>query len=599
MSRQEWPDMESVGDETNSLPRISVVVPSYNQGRFLPEALDSIFSQDYPHVEVIVMDGGSSDESVRIIESYAPKLTYWQSHPDGGQSAAINEGVTHATGEIVAWLNSDDFYCNNALWHVGRAHQAHPDHGLYLGRGYRYLERQGIFLPFSRFPPVLDRKALIHGLDYLLQPSSFFLRRAWTEVGGLDPSLYYAMDWDLLIRIAALYPAVTINDYLAVSREYEETKTSAGGWRRAVELQKLTERHAGKALTLGSAVYSLETLTKAAASDLALERVLRRASAEVCELIDWRYHTKGGFPIRSDGSDSIYTPPMTKHPAPDVSRRPRQIAAPGTYRSLVSALRWPRVPGHEGGETRSFHLLRELLCSSRVEFFALVSSPEDARADPLRGQVEALYTPEMLREMGPAFCDSATFGQTRRSRLADRLRLWGWPVLGPAYTLETARRLRFFAYHIRFALLDRLYAVNPDFLFITPQCNPSALGLPDSLPTRLILDYHDVKELRGPRMMQQARAVSRLALHLEAKREARFERDNLERFDGIIVASALDKERLMRRYHFAEDRILVAANGVDADTWSATFAGLRDWLARLRSMPKRRSLASALRSRSA
>src|SRR5579859_7922275 len=92
------------------LPRISIVVPSYNQARFLPEALDSIFRQGYPHLEVVVMDGGSDDGSVKVIESYAPRLKYWQSRPDGGQSAAINAGMGHCTGDLVAWLNSDDFY---------------------------------------------------------------------------------------------------------------------------------------------------------------------------------------------------------------------------------------------------------------------------------------------------------------------------------------------------------------------------------------------------------------------------------------------------------------------------------------------------------
>src|SRR5262249_62220934 len=112
-----------------SLPLISVVVPSFNQAQFLPEALESIFRQNYPRLEVVVMDGGSTDDSVAIIESYADRLAHWQSRPDGGQSSAINSGVEHCTGELVAWLNSDDFYWGDALWTVARAYQAHPGLG--------------------------------------------------------------------------------------------------------------------------------------------------------------------------------------------------------------------------------------------------------------------------------------------------------------------------------------------------------------------------------------------------------------------------------------------------------------------------------------
>src|SRR5262245_24468921 len=120
------------------LPRISIVIPSYNQQAYLGEALESIFSQKYPKLEVIVMDGGSTDGSVAVLESYASKLKYWRSRKDRGQSAAINAGMRHATGDLVAWLNSDDYYWRDALWAVGSAYAAHPGYGLYVGNGFRY-----------------------------------------------------------------------------------------------------------------------------------------------------------------------------------------------------------------------------------------------------------------------------------------------------------------------------------------------------------------------------------------------------------------------------------------------------------------------------
>src|SRR5689334_11863135 len=124
------------------LPLISVVVPSFNQGRYLRETLESIFRQQYPRLEVVVMDGGSTDESVDIIRSHDGQIAYWQSQPDGGQSAAINDGVRRCTGDLVAWLNSDDFYYGDSLWQVGRAYAAFPERGLYIGNGLRYDQRQ-------------------------------------------------------------------------------------------------------------------------------------------------------------------------------------------------------------------------------------------------------------------------------------------------------------------------------------------------------------------------------------------------------------------------------------------------------------------------
>src|SRR5262245_30019258 len=215
------------------LPRISVVVPSYNQGHFLGEALASLFGQGYPDLEVVVMDGGSADDSVAVIRRYADRLAYWQSRRDGGQSAAINAGMARCTGDLVAWLNADDYYWRDALWVVGRAFAAHPGRGLYLGNGFRFDQAEKRHTPFNPRHMALNRRALRLGLDYLLRPSSFFLRTAWQEAGGLRPELEFCMDWDVLLRIADRHPAVLINEFLAVSREYRDTKTSRGGLRRA------------------------------------------------------------------------------------------------------------------------------------------------------------------------------------------------------------------------------------------------------------------------------------------------------------------------------------------------------------------------------
>jgi glycosyltransferase involved in cell wall biosynthesis len=295
---------------SEGLPRISVVVPSYNQGRFLAEALDSIFRQDYPAAEVIVMDGGSTDQSVDVIRAYAGRLAHWQSGKDGGQSAAINAGMARATGAVVAWLNSDDFYLGDCLWAVADAYLRFPGHGLYVGNGFRCDGPSGQLTPFCRRHLALNRRALVHGLDFILQPSTFFLKEAWDRVGGLDPALRYGMDWDLIIRIARHYPAVLINEFLAASREYDDTKTRSGGLERALELCALARRHAGRELTPGSLYYLIGALFDGGAGGTAagvhqslatgMRRIERRWLAE--------FGGHDGFPSVGDPQDRLYLP---------------------------------------------------------------------------------------------------------------------------------------------------------------------------------------------------------------------------------------------------------------------------------------------------
>jgi hypothetical protein len=295
---------------SQGLPRISVVIPSYNQGRFLPDALDSVFRQDYPAAEVVVMDGGSTDGSVDVIRSQAGRLKHWQSGPDGGQSAAINTGMQHATGEIVAWLNSDDFYHGDCLWTVADAWLRHPGRGLYVGNGFRYDDAARRYTPFCRHHLALNRRALAHGLDYILQPSTFFSKEAWDRVGGLDTGLRFGLDWDLMIRIARLYPAVLINEFLGVSREYQDTKTRSGGLERVVELCSLVRRHTGRELTPGTVAYLCDTLIGLSAGTEveelrdclvpALHRMERRWQAEI--------GNHDGFPAYGDPQDCVYLP---------------------------------------------------------------------------------------------------------------------------------------------------------------------------------------------------------------------------------------------------------------------------------------------------
>ncbi|MBW4460010.1 MAG: glycosyltransferase [Nodosilinea sp. WJT8-NPBG4] len=294
----------------NSLPLISVVVPSFNQSQFLKQALDSIFDQDYPKVEVVVMDGGSTDGSLEIIEAYAERLTYWQSKPDGGQSLAINAGMAWCNGDLVAWLNSDDFYYGNSLWEVANAYQSNSDRGLYIGNGFRYVQETGKYHPFFERHLAFNRKAFNHGLDYILQPSVFFSQHAWKQVGGLNPDLNFCMDWDILIRISNNYSVALINEFLAVSREYAETKTSSGKLKRVYEIANMVTRHTGKDLTPGSAFYILETLLNISKDgDLNfLSNTLFYGLQNIQLYFKDHYGNIDGFPEITDDQNEIYLP---------------------------------------------------------------------------------------------------------------------------------------------------------------------------------------------------------------------------------------------------------------------------------------------------
>ncbi|MBK9925011.1 MAG: glycosyltransferase [Anaerolineales bacterium] len=237
----------------NNLPKISIVIPSYNQGVFLQYALESIFSQMYPNLEVIVMDGGSNDQSLDIIRSYSEKLKYWQSQPDEGQANAINMGMQYCNGDIVSWLNSDDWYINNPFWVIARAYQENPKSGLFIGNGFRH--KDGEFRPFCPRHVAISREVLSEGLDYILQPATFMSRDAWLQSGGLNTELHYGLDWDLFIRILEKHSAVTINEFLAVSREYEQTKTSSGHLVRARELIEIASNNTSKKEILGQVYY--------------------------------------------------------------------------------------------------------------------------------------------------------------------------------------------------------------------------------------------------------------------------------------------------------------------------------------------------------
>lgn len=229
--------------ETAPLPLVSIVTPSYNQAPFLEATMRSVLEQDYPRLEYIVVDGGSTDGSREIIERYAERLAWWVSEPDLGQTDAINKGFAHAHGEILGWLNSDDTYLPGAVAEAVSFLQAHPEVGLVYGDA-NYIDEAGRVI--GRFNArQTSYQRLRRGGVYIPQQAAFFRARLWRQVGPLDPSFYFAMDYDLWVRIAALAPIRHHPRLWANFRLHGEAKSIAADARCWPEMLRVHRRDGG------------------------------------------------------------------------------------------------------------------------------------------------------------------------------------------------------------------------------------------------------------------------------------------------------------------------------------------------------------------
>jgi len=206
-------------------PRISIVTPSYNQGQFIEETIRSVLLQGYPNLEYIIIDGGSTDNSVEIIKKYEPWLSYWVSEPDKGQTDAIQKGFNISTGVIWNWLNSDDLLEPNALQTVAIAYQNNPSATTY-GSKLTYF---GISTPRIHHKCFQNLSELVCVWEEWTTPQAaiFLLSKACREVKGLNTSLHYAMDYDLYLRLARLpdFRAQLTDTLIAKARLHTDCKT--------------------------------------------------------------------------------------------------------------------------------------------------------------------------------------------------------------------------------------------------------------------------------------------------------------------------------------------------------------------------------------
>ncbi len=222
---------------------VSIVTPSFNQAAYLEETILSVLGQDYPHLEYWIIDGGSTDGSREIIQKYGSRLAGWVSEKDLGQTDAINKGFARANGQVLAWLNSDDTYQPGAVSEAVALLDEHPTWGMVYG-DTRFINGKGESI--GRFPASqTDYEKLRQGYVHIPQQAAFFRAELWKKVGPLDPSFYFAMDYDLWVRLSQEAPLVYVRREWANFRLHGSGKTIAADDRCWPEMLRVHYRDGG------------------------------------------------------------------------------------------------------------------------------------------------------------------------------------------------------------------------------------------------------------------------------------------------------------------------------------------------------------------
>ena len=232
---------------TSHLPKVSIVTPSYNQGRFLEASIRSVLAQDYPNIEYIIVDGSSTDESLEIIRKYQDHLTWWVSEKDKGHADALNKGFAHATGEILAWLNSDDVYYPGAVSEAVEYLREHPEVGMVYADA-NLIDEQGNVV--GRFPSKqTGYRQMLRGSVHIPQATTFFRADLYRKIGPLSLTLFFGFDYDLWVRLAKVSEVRYLPRLWADFRIHNQGKSVVNDDRCYPDMLKVYEREVGGRLS--------------------------------------------------------------------------------------------------------------------------------------------------------------------------------------------------------------------------------------------------------------------------------------------------------------------------------------------------------------
>jgi len=229
-----------------SHPKISVVTPSYNQGQFIEETILSVLGQHYPNLEYIIIDGGSTDNTIEIIRKYEKHISYWISEKDGGQSQAINKGFKVATGDIFCWLNSDDMFMPHTLDYIYRNIDIN-EAGICFGNCIHFKEDVDGVTSWGSDVVNMSVNTSLDIRDFIIQPSSFWSKKVWELVGPLREDVHFAFDWEWFLRAERQEIKLNaVSKCLSLYRYHKEHKTGSGGLQRQQEILKLYKAYSAR-----------------------------------------------------------------------------------------------------------------------------------------------------------------------------------------------------------------------------------------------------------------------------------------------------------------------------------------------------------------